>query len=300
MLIHRNNCDYNYGTTEEDFEIDRILKVYGHSSRRLFLVCWKNHPGQDSWEPEHLLTRYGCRETIKDFWSTSKLNPAKKFYPDPDGDASSRCWMCDWKQKRQERQERQAESTQNAPPTQEASVDPSKGPPYSEEGRDRGQGHTQTTTRRSRTSALGRRTCSKQLAIQIPRLSDASRRESNARYPSEGSDGQNKNWISAPYLERGSTARPQATAIHIWLLQHSRVRLRVLDLRRRGLQMHAYEEQMHIMLSHITGRSKRQEATAATTSFDIIAWIRSRRLKWVGHILRIPDKEHLPAHQENT
>ena len=45
------------------------------------------------------------------------------------------------------------------------------------------------------------------------------------------------------------------------------------------------------MLSHITGKSKQEEATTATTSFDIIAWIRARRLKWVGHILRISDKE---------
>ena len=45
------------------------------------------------------------------------------------------------------------------------------------------------------------------------------------------------------------------------------------------------------MLSHITGKTKQEEATAATTSFNIIAWIRSRRLKWVGHILRIPDNE---------
>ena len=42
------------------------------------------------------------------------------------------------------------------------------------------------------------------------------------------------------------------------------------------------------MLSHITGKTKREEATTATTTFNILAWIRSRRLtKWVGHILRL-------------
>ena len=44
------------------------------------------------------------------------------------------------------------------------------------------------------------------------------------------------------------------------------------------------------MLSHITGKSKREEATAATTTFDILAWIRARRLKWAGHILRLDEK----------
>ena len=42
------------------------------------------------------------------------------------------------------------------------------------------------------------------------------------------------------------------------------------------------------MLSHITGRSKHEEASADTT-FAIIPWIRAHRLKWVGHILRLPD-----------
>ena len=43
------------------------------------------------------------------------------------------------------------------------------------------------------------------------------------------------------------------------------------------------------MLSHITKKSKREEATKETTTFNILAWIRSRRLKWVGHILRLSD-----------
>ena len=47
------------------------------------------------------------------------------------------------------------------------------------------------------------------------------------------------------------------------------------------------------MLSHITGRTKREEATQAETTFDIIAWIRARRLKWVGHILRMKEERLL-------
>ena len=44
------------------------------------------------------------------------------------------------------------------------------------------------------------------------------------------------------------------------------------------------------MLSHITGKTKREEATTSTTTFNILAWITARRLRWVGHILRLPDK----------
>lgn len=45
------------------------------------------------------------------------------------------------------------------------------------------------------------------------------------------------------------------------------------------------------MLSHITDKSKREKATTDTRTFDIIAWIRVRRLKWVVHILRLKDKD---------
>ena len=44
------------------------------------------------------------------------------------------------------------------------------------------------------------------------------------------------------------------------------------------------------MLSHVTGKTKREEVKKATNSFDLIAWIRARRLKWVGHILRLDNK----------
>ena len=46
------------------------------------------------------------------------------------------------------------------------------------------------------------------------------------------------------------------------------------------------------MLSHITGKTKREEATPNSTSFDILSWIRARRLRWVGHILRLRDKDN--------
>ena len=39
------------------------------------------------------------------------------------------------------------------------------------------------------------------------------------------------------------------------------------------------------MLSHITGKTKREEAKVETTTFNILDWIRASRLKWVGHIL---------------
>ena len=44
------------------------------------------------------------------------------------------------------------------------------------------------------------------------------------------------------------------------------------------------------MLSHITGKTAHEEASSATRTFDVVAAIRARRLKWVGHILRMDSK----------
>ena len=44
------------------------------------------------------------------------------------------------------------------------------------------------------------------------------------------------------------------------------------------------------MLSHITDKSKWDESSADTSTFNILVWIRARRLRWDGHILRMGDE----------
>ena len=41
-------------------------------------------------------------------------------------------------------------------------------------------------------------------------------------------------------------------------------------------------------VSRITGRSVHEEASPSTRTYDLVADIRERRHKWLGHILRLP------------
>ena len=71
MLKHREHCVYNYGTTDEVFEIENIVDVFGYAHSRWFLVKYKGYE-EPEWSREHLLLRDGCRDTIRDFWSRTQ------------------------------------------------------------------------------------------------------------------------------------------------------------------------------------------------------------------------------------
>ena len=47
------------------------------------------------------------------------------------------------------------------------------------------------------------------------------------------------------------------------------------------------------MMSHITGKSIKDESSKKTRTFNLIKWIRARRLKWLGHILRLPEERFI-------
>ena len=91
MQIHRCSCIYNYDTTEEVFEVEKIVGAFGHVDNRWLLVKWAGYQDPE-WNRQHLLERDGCHEAVRDFWSQSGLNPCEQFIQDADG--KHRCAIC--------------------------------------------------------------------------------------------------------------------------------------------------------------------------------------------------------------
>ena len=79
MRVYRANCPYNYVTTEEVFEVEEIVSVFGHLASWWFLVKYTECE-QPEWNREHLLLRDGCRDSIRCFWDKSGLSPTQELY----------------------------------------------------------------------------------------------------------------------------------------------------------------------------------------------------------------------------
>ena len=71
--------------------MEKIVGVFGDIKARWFHVKWAGYT-KPEWEREHLLRRDGCQESILTFWTETGLNPAKNYYPDPEG--GYRCDVC--------------------------------------------------------------------------------------------------------------------------------------------------------------------------------------------------------------
>ena len=52
------------------------------------------------------------------------------------------------------------------------------------------------------------------------------------------------------------------------------------------------------MVVRITVRTVKEEVSNVTRSFDVVSWIHTRLLQWVGHILRIESSDNEPRMHE--
>ena len=293
MKIHTCNCNYNYGLTDAKWEVERIIGVFGNSSRKLFLVQWTGRPGEDSWQKEHSLLEDGCAQSIKQFWDQSGKNPALDFYPDPEGEPGTRCWMCGWKN-----------SAKNK------------------------QLGLKTHIRRKQHRWSKRRShLAERKDIKLKKLTELQKQLPKVRWGNKDIDNsllflylgslfQTDGDQTPDVLSKCARTKARAgTLRHIWaadLPMDLKLRLyisaccSILVYGSEGWLLNE-ETCRHIngvnayMLSHITGKTKQEEVTTATTTFNIIAWIRARRLRWVGHIMRLsPNSNKEPRQLKET
>ena len=69
--IHRSNCDYNYTTTDETFELEEIIDVYGHIDNQ--------QNGRTSQNLNGNVNTYSCVTDVKTQYETS--GPKTNFSP---------------------------------------------------------------------------------------------------------------------------------------------------------------------------------------------------------------------------
>ena len=282
MMIHRASCNCGYSTTEKKFVVGEILAVFGKASRKLYRVRWENYPDpeEDTWETEKMLLEDGCRETIDEFWERSGICRTLDFYPDPVG--LNRCWMCGW--------------------TCRKSND---------------HRYLKTHIKRAKHKWKKRRA---HLTAKRDVKKDKLEEMQNALLHVHWGDLKIENVWQFEYLgsifqadgdQLPDIRRRVAMAItragqlrNIWAAPNLPLKLKLQLYKSACCSILTYGSEAWVlntkackiinganasMLSHITGRSRHEEASSSTTTFNLIKWIRARRLKWVGHILRTDD-----------
>ena len=250
---------------------------YSPSAQLVIRGCWKIH-----WDKN----QDDCSENIRSWCEESGLNPAKEYYPDPgivEGSATGlRCWMCgfsenhkalglkthirrtghNWNQKLQIVMVRKKVKTDKLTGLQET--------------RPKVKWGDQPVQNSWRFKYLGN--IFEADANQIP---DIEWRITLTKAWA----GQLRHILGGENLPLPLKLRLYISLLSSILIYGSEAWLITERVCRKINGVNAY------MLSHITGRSIHEEATSISTTFDIITWIRSRRLKWVGHILRLNDEK---------
>ena len=275
MYIHRANCIHNYDATEEAFPVEDILDVFGFATSRWFLVKYQGHE-KPEWNREHLLKRDGCHDAIRSYWAKSGRNPSKHFYNDPNG--KFRCTVCNKTFSRN--QDLKAHRTRSGHHEKKNDI---------------------VTKTAVKDAVLQKR---KEMQKKLPRV--------------KWGEVEAKNSWLFKYLgslfEAGGAHMPDVKARiamasqrfgklrHIWTDNelHFNLRMRlykacVCSILTYGSEAWRLTKKVSAalnganarMVSVITDRTVHQEASPKTHTFDLVRWIRARRLQWVGHILRL-------------
>ena len=234
-----------------------------------------------SWVSEYLILRDDCKECIDEFWSSNELNPTKDFYPGPEG--LPHCWICGWASKN------------------------NKDLRYLNTHLTRGRHHWDKQSE-NRTHA------SAKIDVLLQKRLQQQQDKSHVYwYEKEVANCWLFKYLGSYFQPDGDhlpdvkirIARARTRAgkpRHIWNTDHLSLTLKirlyksaVCSILKYGAEAWLLDERTckaltssnAAMLTSISGKTHREEACTSTTTSNILAWIRSRRLQWCGHILRL-------------
>ena len=230
---------------------------------------------EDSWEPERSLVKQGCEETIKVFWDQSSDSPSDEFIADPDD--VWRCWTC--------------------------------GNGYATASSLKSHITRSHRQRQFHGSTADRDTRNKQHAATQkakPHVTCEGRTIENVwTFTYLGSrfraDGDQLADVKARIAAATSTAGKMRV---IWAARSTPLNLKMRIYKTGVCSRLTYGSEGWLlddrtckmlngansrMVDRITGKSPHEEASADTRTFDVVRAIRARRLKWVGHILRMTE-----------
>ena len=273
LKIHQTSCDKWHGLTDEEYIIKRINAVFGTPKDRWFRVEWLGHEGKDSWEPERSLMRQGCEESIKTFWESCDLNPSEEFIADPDD--IWRCWTCGKGYK--------TSGSLKAHITHSHSDRCYHGSTADKETR--AKLHAEAQELKCHVVCEGKQLENVWLFKYL-----------GSRFRADGDQ-------IADVKARIATATATAGKMRaIWSSRSTPIKLKlriyksgVCSRLTYGSETWRLDERTCAMLNgansrmvaRITNKTPHEEASPTTRSFDVVRWIRARRLTWVGHILRM-------------
>ena len=272
--IHMTSCVHAYGVTEEYYEVEDVIGVFGRIGNRWYLVKWAGYDIPE-WERGRQLEKDGCHEMIRSFWEKSGLSPAKEFFDD---ESAHRCEVCAKDFKRG--QDLKAHQT-------------------------RMRHHVTTLTKVTKTAQEdARHKKISEMQNSLPKVKWGQKEANNCwefRYLGaifEAGGGQ-----MADVRRRINMAVARFGKMrNIWTAKvlHIRLRMRlyissVCSILTYGSEAWLMTEEIRRaingansrMVSIITGNSPHDEAKDGTRSFDLVRAIRARRLAWLGHILRM-------------
>ena len=273
LNIHKANCSKQHGLSDEEFEIKKINAAFGTPKDRWFRVEWVGHSGKDNWDSERSLIRQGCEASIKTFWDNSNSNPSEEFIADPDD--VWRCWTC-------------GRGFRSAPGLKchVTRTHPARHYFGSTADKDtRNKKHAEAQEKKCHVTCEDKRIENVWVFKYL-----------GSRFRADGSQ------TTDVKARIGAATSAAGKMRAIWARKSTPLKLKMQIYKSGVCSRLTYGSETwrldattckmlnganSKLVARITHRTPHEEASAKTQTFDIVLWIRARRLQWVGHIIRI-------------